>query len=482
MMKTYQLSNSGQYGASIKVVPVTTEDETNVESCMQVNGSDSYHITPQSVVPDLTNFKFIGQDIVDGTPVDKWRYVESDGHKVSKYTAWVRYERVNGSKTPIPVRYEMNGYNSLLGSHFDHYYLSYDSYTTESPDPDVFIIAENLKCGSFPGPGVDHIYTFNPIKEFIENYDEHVDNSFDAFKRKHNKSYSPSTHEHINRKEIFRQNLRFIHSKNRANLGFQMAVNHLADRSEMELKALRGRKYSAGYNGGLPFPYDAEKEIADVPETLDWRLFGAVTPVKDQSVCGSCWTFGTTGTVEGAFFLKYKYQVVLAPQALVDCSWGYGNNGCDGGEDYRAYKWIQKHGGLPTEEDYPYLGADGFCHVNNSRLFGGISGYVNVTVNDEKALKVALFKKGPISISIDASPRTFTFFSNGIYDDPDCKNGVDELDHSVLLVGYGSLNGKEYWLVKNSWSTYWGNDGYILISPVNNICGVTTAPTYVLMK
>ena len=122
------------------------------------------------------------------------------------------------------------------------------------------------------------------------------------------------------------------------------------------LLRLRGRLHSKGPNGGAPFSYSAY-ELASTPKSLDWRLYGAVTPVKDQASCGSCWSFGTVGTLEGANFLKTGNLVRFSQQALVDCSWGFGNNGCDGGEDFRVYNFMMKHGGIPTEDSYgPYLG------------------------------------------------------------------------------------------------------------------------------
>ncbi|KAG4072513.1 hypothetical protein HA402_004602 [Bradysia odoriphaga] len=224
-------------------------------------------------------------------------------------------------------------------------------------------------------------------------------------------------------------------------------------------------------------------KFASLPDQYDWRLYGAVTPVKDQSICGSCWSFGTIGAIEGAFFLRNGGNLVrLSQQALIDCSWGYGNNGCDGGEDFRAYQWMLKMGGVPTEEEYGgYLGQDGYCHVQNVTLQAPITGWVNVTAGDANAMKIALLKHGPISVAIDASHRTFSFYSHGVYYEPKCGNTEEELDHAVLAVGYGTMNGELYWLVKNSWSNYWGNDGYILMSARDNNCGVLTTPTYVTM-
>ncbi|XP_044745949.1 digestive cysteine proteinase 1 [Coccinella septempunctata] len=484
MVKTYQLSQLTPYGSSIKIAPVTNEEETNVRTCLQVNGTAENKIDPQAILPSLEGFTCEGQDIIDGLQVEKWLQETTIGDKVNKYVMWISYrsDPDGGSPVAVPRKYEMKGFNSLLGSHYDHYYLTYSDFNDEAVPPKIFEIDSNLTCSSFPGPGDKHIYTFNPMKEFIyPETDSHVEFEFGKFKTKHGKSYE-NQKEHDLRKNIFRQNVRYIHSMNRQSRGFSLGINHLSDKTDLELKALRGKQYTSGYNGGKPFPY---KNLGSVklPESFDWRIYGAVTPVKDQSVCGSCWSFGTVGAIEGAFFLKNGGKLVrLSQQALVDCSWGYGNNGCDGGEDFRAYQWMMKHGGIPTENDYgPYLGQDGYCHADKVPKVAPITGYVNVTSGDENALKLAIFKHGPISVAIDAGHKTFSFYSNGIYYEPSCGNKVDQLDHAVLAVGYGSIAGKDYWLIKNSWSNYWGNDGYVLMSAKDNNCGVMTTPTYVTM-
>jgi C1A family cysteine protease len=263
-------------------------------------------------------------------------------------------------------------------------------------------------------------------------------------------------------------------------LTYRLAVNHLADKSDEELKVLRGKqKTKVGTtNNGRAFDITNYNTKA-LPDDFDWRIHGAVTPVKDQGVCGSCWSFGTTGAIEGAYFLKHKNLIRLSSQNLVDCSWGFGNNGCDGGEDFRAYDWIIKHGGISSEETYgPYLQADGYCHFNNETASVQLTGYVNVTPYDVLALKTALVNEGPISIGIDAAHKSLVFYANGVYYEPECGNKPDDLDHAVLLVGYGTLDGQDYWLVKNSWSNYWGNDGYVLMAQRDNNCGVTTQTTY----
>ncbi|KFU93794.1 Digestive cysteine proteinase 2, partial [Chaetura pelagica] len=209
---------------------------------------------------------------------------------------------------------------------------------------------------------------------------------------------------------------------------------------------------------------------------------GAVPPVKDQAVCGSCWSFATTGAMEGALFLKTGVLTPLSQQVLIDCSWGFGNFACDGGEEWRAYEWIKKHGGIASTESYgSYKGQNGLCHYNQSEMLAKITGYVNVTSGNITAVKAAIYKHGPVAVSIDASHRTFSFYSNGIYYEPKCANTPGMLDHAVLAVGYGVLQGETYWLIKNSWSTYWGNDGYILMAMKDNNCGVATEATYPIL-
>ncbi|XP_054854835.1 procathepsin L-like [Eublepharis macularius] len=172
----------------------------------------------------------------------------------------------------------------------------------------------------------------------------------------------------------------------------------------------------------------------------------------------------------------------LSQQALIDCSWGFGNHACDGGEEWYAYEWIMRHGGIPSTESYDsYLGQNGYCHYNQSELMAKVSGYFNVESGNATALKAALHKHGPVAVNIEASHKSFAFYANGIYYEPDCGNHTVMLDHAVLAVGCGVLQGESYWLIKNSWSTYWGNDGYILMSMKKNNCGVATVATYPIL-
>lgn len=166
----------------------------------------------------------------------------------------------------------------------------------------------------------------------------------------------------------------------------------------------------------------------------------------------------------------------------MDCSWEFGNRACDGGFDYQAYKWVIESGGIESSDTYgSYRNVPGYCHFNASNVVARMTGFANVTGISE--LNDALSTIGPLSVSIDASLPSFYFYGGGYYDDPECKNDIDNLDHSVLAVGVTTNDkGERFTIVKNSWSTHWGEEGYIKIAQKNNVCGVSTAATYPILE
>ncbi|XP_038614484.1 digestive cysteine proteinase 2-like isoform X5 [Tachyglossus aculeatus] len=338
-----------------------------------------------------------------------------------------------------------------------------------------------VPCRGVPSPEVKHHMQVNPMWDFVAREEDRAHGLFERFRHRHGRHYGDAA-ELEHRRRNFLHNLRFIDSHNRANRPFRLAPNHLTDRTPGELAALRGRLRSSRPNHGRPFPHEQLADVA-LPESLDWRLYGAVTPVKDQAVCGSCWSFATTGTLEGALFLKTGELVPLSQQMLIDCSWDVGNFGCDGGLEWQAYDWIQGHGGLASADSYgPYEGQNGVCHSNASTLAVRLAGYVNVPPANPTALKLALLRHGPVAVNVDASPRSFAFYANGVYYEPQCGHNLEQLNHAVLLVGYGLLQGQAFWLLKNSWSPLWGNSGYMLLAMKDNDCGVTAAATYPILE
>lgn len=214
----------------------------------------------------------------------------------------------------------------------------------------------------------------------------------------------------------------------------------------------------------------------DLPSTVDWRTKGAVTSVKSQGRCGSCWTFSTTGAMEGQHFRKNNKLVSLSEQNLLDCSMRFG---CNGGWTYKAFQYIKRNGGIDTEQSYPYKGIVGKCTFNKKNIGAKCSGFSNIPRGNEAKLKNAVATVGPIAVAIHLTP-SFKKYHNGVYYESKCD--PNHLTHAVLVVGYGSEGGNDYWLVKNSWGEHFGQDGYIKMSRnKRNNCGIASEASYPLV-
>nr|CAB3234501.1 cathepsin L1 [Phallusia mammillata] len=266
---------------------------------------------------------------------------------------------------------------------------------------------------------------------------------------------------------------------------YMLAMNHLGDLNTTEYARLNGYRNDIRLkrnSTGTGFQYQRLLNIAEtsLPTTVDWREKGYVTPVKNQGQCGSCWSFSATGSLEGQHFKKYGKLVSLSEQNLIDCSTPEGNQGCNGGLMDQAFKYIKLQGGIDTESSYPYEAVDDTCRYNKKNSGADDVGYMDIPTEDETALKEAVATQGPVSVAIDASHQSFQFYATGVYNEPSCSTSL--LDHGVLVVGYGTLDGKDYWLVKNSWGESWGKDGYIMMSRnKDNQCGIATQASYPLV-
>ncbi|XP_046817960.1 cathepsin L [Vespa velutina] len=310
-----------------------------------------------------------------------------------------------------------------------------------------------------------------------------------TYKLEHSKNYISNAEEKF-RMKIYMDNKHKIALHNRkyklGQVGYKLKMNKFGDMLHYEFAQTMN-----GFNKSTNLQLRAERkpvgatfiEPANVvlPEFVDWREKGAVTPVKDQKACGSCWAFSTTGALEGQHFRQTGVLVSLSEQNLIDCSAKYGNNGCNGGLMDQAFQYIKDNKGLDTEKSYPYEAEKENCRYTPSNSGAYDIGYVDIPEGDEDKLKAAVATIGPVSIAIDASHQSFQFYSEGVYYEPDCSS--TSLDHGVLIVGYGTDdNGDDYWLVKNSWDTTWGDKGYIKMARnKQNHCGVATTASYPLV-
>ncbi|CAL1299000.1 unnamed protein product, partial [Larinioides sclopetarius] len=199
-------------------------------------------------------------------------------------------------------------------------------------------------------------------------------------------------------------------------------------------------------------------------------------------LCGSCWAFASTGSLEGQTKKKTGNLISLSEQNLVDCVSGekFKNEGCNGGDVNAAFEYVIKNGGIDTESSYPYTATNSTCRYNKKNIGATCSGFKNVPDGDEDALKKAVATIGPISVIIDACHNTFINYRSGIFDEPKCRTDIPS--HAVLVIGYGTEDGKDYWLVKNSWGESWGLSGYIKMARnKNNQCGIASRASFPLV-
>ncbi|CAH1987102.1 unnamed protein product [Acanthoscelides obtectus] len=253
---------------------------------------------------------------------------------------------------------------------------------------------------------------------------------------------------------------------------FEVRINQFGDLSQEEFRQMLSlQKDQIPDRGGNLALLDGNE---DLPEEVDWRARGAVTTVKQQGNCGSCWAFSAVGAIEGQIFLKNGILEPLSAQNLIDCARGkYHNEGCYGGSMKSAFNYTRDHGVL-TDQEYPYVsysGKEGKCKKQ-----GGvkISGYKVTPEGDEQALAKAVALIGPVSVGLDATH--MQFYSGGVITKKSgCKNELDDLDHGVLVVAYS----EDYWLIKNSWGTTWGEQGYLRLKRNDgNTCGVASIVSY----
>jgi len=323
--------------------------------------------------------------------------------------------------------------------------------------------------------------------------DDEDQSNYDIFRdwsSKHNKQYS--VNEILVRYQVWKNNYDFIQEHNSKNYSWKLAANEFADLTSEEYSALY-----AGLDSGLQSAewLDSANTTAEnstatndltssvsakLRTSVDWRTLGAVSAVKNQERCGSCWTFTASVALEGIYAIKTGSLLNFTQQQLLECSSSYGNNGCDGGTAVQAFNYTSRYG-IQLYSDYPYTaqtGITGKCSYNSSRIVFKNSGYQKVRPNNATELKAAVARQ-PVAVGVSGSEKAFQFYSSGILS----SNCTGDADHAILVVGYDRSNGTDYWIVKNSYGTKWGINGYIHIAAGDQnsgegVCSINTMPSY----
>jgi len=270
-----------------------------------------------------------------------------------------------------------------------------------------------------------------------------------------------------------------IHNRNPART-WSKALNKFSVYTETELKSFRSGRIAPEHTKN----YATDPALFETPKakvSVDWRTKGCITPVKNQAMCGSCWSFGSAETLESYWFLKTGNLVVLSEQQILDCTPNPndcgGTGGCGGGTVELAYAQIQVMGGLTSEENYPYVSGGGqnqACQNASLAPIAKISGFVNLPVNKYEPVINYLAQSGPLAINVDAS--SWSSYGSGVFNG--CNQATPDIDHVVQLVGAGTdPNYGDYWIVRNSWGAGWGEEGYIrLARSATPECGVDITP------
>lgn len=310
--------------------------------------------------------------------------------------------------------------------------------------------------------------------------DDEVAALYESWLIEHGKSYN-ALGEKDKRFQIFKDNLKYIDEQNSVpDKSYKLGLTKFADLTNEEYRSIYLGYKSSGDRRRLSTK-ESDRYLPKVgdnlPESIDWREKGVLVGIKDQGGCGSCWAFSAIASIESINAIVTGDLISLSEQELIDCDKSY-NDGCNGGLMDYAFEFVIKNGGIDSEEDYPYQESDGICDQNrkNAKVVK-IDSYEDVPAYNEKALQKAVANQ-PVSIAIEAGGRDFQHYKSGIFTGR-CGTAVD---HGVVAVGYGTENGKDYWIVRNSWGANWGESGYLKmqrnVASSSGLCGLAIEPSY----
>eukprot|EP00300_Choanocystis_sp_HF-7_P024908 c2649_g1_i1.p1 GENE.c2649_g1_i1~~c2649_g1_i1.p1 ORF type:complete len:548 (+),score=125.15 c2649_g1_i1:30-1646(+) len=465
------LSSGGKHQQTFQVNPMGSTS-TDVKMTCVTSGINLSPYMYSALPASLESFVYVGQQQGENGLVDVWQYNDTQaGAATNNYTFLI------DSETQAPVQYIYIGFSgSAVGfaasPNYDYFTVNYGTYIPGYYNASVFVVppvCKNAKRG-----------TVTTARQLAHRFggdvkDRNGDALFAEYTALHGKTYRTRS-EAAKRKAVFLKNMATISQLNVASQSKTVyAANHLADRTpeEMASRRMRPRKFTGVLPADANEHVKSTKSRAELPATFDWRNtpgYSATTINHEQGDCGSCWTFGASGSFAGTYFVKHGVMLDFSKQVLMDCTWQEGNQACNGGTPGSAYKGIMRLGGWPLEADYPYLMNDGKCKAFTSNYT--IAKPVDVTPMDQHALMDALVTQGPIAVAVDAAPPAWNFYHSGVATMPGCNS--HSLDHEVLLVGYTA----DAWIILNSWSDYWGQNGFLYISQAHNLCGVETSPQY----
>ncbi|KAL5481796.1 hypothetical protein EMCRGX_G022039 [Ephydatia muelleri] len=299
-----------------------------------------------------------------------------------------------------------------------------------------------------------------------------------AWKAHHSRHYF-SVAEEQHRYEVWLDNKLYVdqHNSQADKLGYSLKLNAFGDKTYFEWWNITSCHSTSALSSSLHEPYKYKGSVQSLPTSVNWILDNAVTPVKNQedNLCHSCYAFAATGALEGALAILKGNLVSLSEQQILDCSRVFSNAGCHGGSYRSAWSYISAAGGIESQESYPYHSYTSVCSFNEGQAVTTVKKVLTVQTGSETDLMAAVAEVGPVAVAIDHRHRSFQFYSYGVYSAEDCSNLSKDLSHEMLVVGYGTHSGRDFWLVKNSYGLYWGISGYMMLARNRgNMCGVAT--------
>ena len=319
-----------------------------------------------------------------------------------------------------------------------------------------------FSIGILPVTSMWHFFFYQSYVEEFENFIE-----------KYNKTYA-TWDQYLKAYDIFEENYVHVKNMNYKLDSFQLKINEFGDMDPYDFHLNKKGLYNSSTRRTSSCDSFYSTNIS-LPDSIDWRT-SAVTPVKNQGQCGSCWSFSATGAMEGAWAIETGELLTLSEQQLIDCSKKYGDFGCNGGLMDNAFDYAIDNG-MCSESGDPYEAKADTCI--DCQVVAKFTDCIDVSSGNELELKEAV-SRGPVSVAIEADTKVFQFYSSGVITSESCG---ESLDHGVLIVGYGEEQGQKYWLVKNSWGTSWGDEGYVKIartdgSSDSGVCGIALQASY----